>query len=177
MVNHRLHQSGLPGEAFQGNILTPPFADGSFDAIVAIGCLHHTGDMGAAIAACRRLLAPGGLLIGMVYYAYSYRRLWNDPVRTIHYWVRELRGHSGTNRDGKTFAYDQGQDGALAPSTEFVSIKSLQALCSRFVDFRARTENASQEAPFGRLTRDQLLASPLPRLFGLDLYWTCVKLN
>ena len=70
MVNHRLRQSGLPGEAIQGNILTPPLADGTFDAIVAIGCLHHTGDMRAAIASCRRLLAPGGLFIGMVYYVF-----------------------------------------------------------------------------------------------------------
>jgi SAM-dependent methyltransferase len=58
-----------------------PFADGSFDAIVAIGCLHHTGDIGGAIESCRRLLAPGGILIGMVYYAYSYRRWLNEPAR------------------------------------------------------------------------------------------------
>src|SRR5262249_34712053 len=45
MVTHRLHQSGLHGEAVQGSILAPPFQGLSFDAIVAIGCLHHTGDL------------------------------------------------------------------------------------------------------------------------------------
>ena len=175
MVNHRLRQNGLPGEAIQGNILSPPFAEGAFDAIVAIGCLHHTGDIGGGITSCRRLLARGGRLIGMVYYAYSYRQLWNEPTRTIRYFMKELRGHGDTTHDGKTFAYDHAQDGSLAPSTEFVSITSLRSLCGGFVDFSARTENATQELPFALWTRDQLLSSPLPRLCGLDLYWTCVK--
>lgn len=59
MVNHRLAQSGLPGEAVQGSIFANSLSDNSFDAIVAIGCLHHTGNLAAAIAACRRLLVPG----------------------------------------------------------------------------------------------------------------------
>lgn len=49
MVNHRLDQKGLSGEARQGSILEPPFATDSFDAIVAIGCLHHTGNLKLAI--------------------------------------------------------------------------------------------------------------------------------
>jgi SAM-dependent methyltransferase len=59
MVNHRLRQSGLVGKAIQGNILMPPFGDSSFNAVVAIGCLHHTGNLSDAIASCRRLLRPG----------------------------------------------------------------------------------------------------------------------
>jgi SAM-dependent methyltransferase len=175
MVNHRLRQSGLVGEAIQGNILVPPFADSSFDAIVAIGCLHHTGNLGDAVASCRRLLRPGGLLVGMVYYAYSYRRLWNEPRRTIRQFLHELRGNRGSIRGGETGAYDSAKDGSLAPSTDFISIRSLRSLCEGFIDFRARTENASQEAPFSLWTRDALLLSPLPKVCGLDLYWTCIK--
>ena len=115
-----------------------------FDTIVAIGCLHHTGDIADAIASCRRLLVPGGLLVGMVYYSYSYRRWWNEPARTIRYFMREQRGHSGTNRDGKTFAYDHAQGGTLAPSTEFVSVRSLRSLCNGFIEFGARTENVTR---------------------------------
>ena len=148
MVNHRLRQNGLPGEAIQGNILSPPFAEGAFDTIVAIGCLHHTGDIGGGIAACRRLLAPGGRLIGMVYYAYSYRQLWNEPTRTIRYFMQELRGHGDTTHDGKTFAYDHAQDGSLAPSTEFVSIRSLRSFCGGFVDFKCQNRKCEPGAPF-----------------------------
>jgi len=175
MVNHRLQQSGLAGLAVQGNILSSGFPDNSFDAVVAIGCLHHTGNLKTAIAACRRLLRPGGRLIAMVYYSYSYRQFWVEPRRAVRYWLRELGGYRGTFRDGETSAYDKTQDGSLAPATEFVSMKSLHALCEGYVDFEATPENADREMPFRLWSRNQLLASPVPRLCGLDVYWTCVK--
>ncbi|MHC2252443.1 SAM-dependent methyltransferase [Bradyrhizobium embrapense] len=175
MVNHRLTQSGLPGEAVQGSIFANSLSDNSFDAIVAIGCLHHTGNLAAAIAACRRLLVPGGRLVGMVYHAYSYRQFMLEPRRALRYWLRELGGYRGTFRDGETSAYDKNQEGSLAPATEFVSVRSLRALCSGYSNFRAVTENADQERPFSRWTRPQLLASPIPRYCGLDVYWSCNK--
>ncbi|MGY4178312.1 SAM-dependent methyltransferase [Bradyrhizobium sp. USDA 4518] len=177
MVNHRLIQSGLPGKAIQGSILDNSLPDNTFDAVVAIGCLHHTGNLAAAIAACRRLLVPGGRLVGMVYYAYSYRQFRLEPKRALRYWLRELRGYRGTVRDGETSTYDKNQDGSLAPSTEFISARSLRALCSGYSNFWAVTENADQERPFTRWTRPQLLASPIPRYCGLDVYWSCNKLS
>ena len=36
---------------------------------------------------------------------------------------------------------------------------------------------SAPEYPFIFWTRDQLLASPVPRLCGLDLYWTCVQVE
>jgi SAM-dependent methyltransferase len=175
LVNHRLRQSGLAGEAIQANILTPPFAEGSFDAIVAIGCLHHTGNLGGAIASCRRLLRPGGLFVGMVYYAYSYRRLWNEPWSTIRQFIYEFLGDKRVIRGGRTGAYDSATDNSLAPLTDFVSIRSLRSSCDGFIDFRARTENANQEVPFSRWTRDALLSSSIPKVCGLDLYWSCTR--
>ena len=53
MANHRLQQAGLPGQARQGSILATDFADQTFDFIVAIGCLHHTGDLPRAILECQ----------------------------------------------------------------------------------------------------------------------------
>ena len=78
MVNHRLKQADLEGMAVQGSILDAPFEDQSQDYVVAIGCLHHTGDLQAAINECHRVLRPGGKMIFMVYYAYSYRRFYNN---------------------------------------------------------------------------------------------------
>lgn len=175
MVNQRLRRSGLAGEAVQGSILSCALPDNSFDAIVAIGCLHHTGDLKAAIAACRRLLRPGGQLVGMVYWSYSYRRLWLEPRRTTGYWLRELNGYRGTLRDGETAAYDRSRDGALAPATEFISERSLRSYCAGLSEFDAATENAASEGPLRFWSRERLLASPVPRLCGLDLYWTCRK--
>src|SRR5262249_26451353 len=49
MVNHRLNQCGLPGWAVQGSALECPFPDHSFDVALAIGSLHHTGNMVLAL--------------------------------------------------------------------------------------------------------------------------------
>ena len=178
MVNHRLHQSGLPGEAFQGNILTPPFADGSFDAIVAIGCLHHTGDHGRRDhslpppARTRRSPYRDGVLRLLVSPALERSRA-DDPLLD----ARAARAFGYEPRRKNLRFRSRARWRARAIHRVCFDTNRYGSLCSGFVDFRARTENASQEAPFVLLTRDQLLASPLPRLFGLDLYWTCVKSN
>jgi SAM-dependent methyltransferase len=176
MVRHRLRQNGLPGNVVRGDITVAPFADASFDVIVAIGALHHTGNLRQAIASCSRLLAPGGRLIGMVYYAYSYRKFWQEPMATIRHLLRELSdGSETTMQSGDTCTYDRSIDGSAAPFTEFVSVRSLRSMCSDFDDFTARTENALREPPLILWSRDKLLASPLPRICGLDLYWSCVR--
>ena len=59
MVNYRLRALGLLGRAQIGNILHAPFADESFDFIVAIGCYHHTGNIRRAIAESWRILGRG----------------------------------------------------------------------------------------------------------------------
>ena len=56
--NHRLAQCGLPGRAVQGSILNPPFNAESFDAVIAIGCYHHTGNLPLALANTAKLLRP-----------------------------------------------------------------------------------------------------------------------
>ena len=47
IVNHRLQVHGLNGEARKGDVLACPFEDERFDLVVAVGCFHHTGDIGA----------------------------------------------------------------------------------------------------------------------------------
>ena len=95
MVRHRLRQAGLSGTAVEGSILAAPFADQSFDRVITIGCLHHTGEMQRAIDECRRLLRGGGSLTAMVYYAYSYRRWAQARMQTLKYLCAELLGYRG----------------------------------------------------------------------------------
>lgn len=178
MVNHRLAQQSLSGAATQGSILEPPFADASFDAIVAIGCLHHTGNMALAIERCWSLLRPGGRLIFMVYYAYSYRRFRMAPVATARHMLREIfgyRGVFGQSAERERAAYDAGSSGEGAPHTDWISARSLRALCHKFSSFTAKTENIDQERPFSRTPRAELLATRWPAIVGLDLYATARK--
>ena len=55
-----------PDQVQQGSALELPFPEASFDRVVSIGCLHHTGDLGRAVsrgapraAAGRRAAADG----------------------------------------------------------------------------------------------------------------------
>ena len=173
MVNHRLTQNGLSGAAVQGSILEPPFKSNSFDVIVAIGCLHHTGNLKEAIKQSHRLLRSGGRLIFMVYYAYSYRRFIQAPIDTFNYLLNEALGRRnvvGTTDIRHRAAYDTNADGEGAPHTDWISKSSLKKLCNQFSSFHARIENIDNGMPFQHWTRAQLLQTKIPQLVGLDLY-------
>lgn len=176
MVNHRLKQAGLSGAARQGSVLAAPFPDGSFDFVVAIGCLHHTGDLKLAIDECRRMLRPGGQLIFMVYYAYSYRRWLEAPAQTLAYRKREragLRAVVGESDTHHRASYDTNVAGDAAPHTDWISVKSLAALCNGFSSFSGTVENIDRRTSL--LMRRYILRSWPIRRIGLDLYATAVK--
>src|SRR5262245_4696284 len=168
MVNRRLQQVGLPGGARQGSILATDFPDQSFDFVVAIGCLHHTGDLPRSLQECRRILRPGGKLVFMVYYAYSYRRFYLARRETLQHALRELLGYRGvvearTNKE--RVAYDGNAAGEGAPHTDFISRRSLHHLCRTFSRFSAQTENIDTGLPFEKSSsRRELLKTLWPRL-------------
>lgn len=175
MVRHRLAQSSLRGQAVLGSILKPPFEPESFDAIVAIGCLHHTGDLHTAITQCRQLLKPGGRLTFMVYYAYSYRQSIRNRYAFMEYAIAEASGYRGVlggEASGLRAAYDKHESGEAAPHTDFISRTSLKAFCGGFAKLEMRTENIDQEPPFADSGRADLLSSRWPAIIGLDLYAT-----
>jgi SAM-dependent methyltransferase len=178
MVQHRLRQAGLSGDAFVGNILSTDLSPGSYDVIVSIGCLHHTGDLDAAIQNCYKLVRPSGRLIFMVYNAYSYRRFRFAPVQTVVYRVKELFGYRvvvGACDERQRAAYDAGVDGEGAPHTDWISVRSVRHLCRRFSTVSTELENAFQEFPFSLVTCEVLLKTLVPRVSDLDLYVTAVK--
>jgi SAM-dependent methyltransferase len=178
MVNHRLKQNKLEGVALQGSILEPPVARESFDHIVAIGCLHHTGDLKLAIDQCWHLLRPGGTLSFMVYYAYSYRRFKMAPSSTVRYMFSELlgkRGVVGRSAALERAAYDAGAAGNAAPHTDWISARSLERLCENYSSFSCKIENIDQDFPLSKKPRTRLLDTKWPGLVGLDLYATVKK--
>lgn len=178
MANHRLQQNNLHGKALQGSILEPNFPEESFDKIVAIGCLHHTGNLKQAIDRCWSLLRPGGSLIFMVYYAYSYRRFRMAPETTLVQLLKEgfgYRGVVGSSADRERAAYDTSSKGDGAPHTDWISVRSLKSYCGKFSKYSATVENIDQERPFSKTPRSQLLLTRWPAIVGLDLYATATK--
>jgi SAM-dependent methyltransferase len=178
MARHRLSQAGMTGDIRQGSILAAPFSDASFDYVVTIGCLHHTGNMGQGISESWRVLRAGGTLVGMVYYAYSYRRWRQARSETLRYLIAEIKGYRGVVEpppDDQKWDYDHNTAGEAAPHTDFVSVKSLRYLCRRFSDFRWQRRNINQEPPFSRRSREELLDTWWPRLCGLEVYFAATK--
>jgi SAM-dependent methyltransferase len=57
------HRAGLSGTLVDSDAQALPFAPASFDVVMANHMLYHVPNIPAAIAECKRVLAPNGLLI------------------------------------------------------------------------------------------------------------------
>lgn len=142
-------------EAMQGSALALPFPDATFDGVVTIGTLHHTGDLPKGIAEVHRVLKPGGLALVMIYNAWSYRRL--------RHW---------TDRPEKARArYDADTSGDVAPHTDFTSPLAARRLFSAFREVHIDLRNFDQ---YRGIKRRRLLGN-VDRVLGLDLYITGLR--
>jgi SAM-dependent methyltransferase len=170
MMRARLaHVPGArPEHVIQGSVLELPFDDASFDHVVSIGCLHHTGDLFGAVAECRRVLGPGGRLVMMVYNRRSARHVLLAPVLSARH--RLVPGAPSAEETFR-YLYDGHPDGDSPPHTDFVSIAELRGLLSGFRDVRIERRGIDR-VPLGpvEISRLRLMRLGLDRLVGLDLY-------
>jgi SAM-dependent methyltransferase len=171
MVNHRLRQQGLPGQAVQGSVLECPFPNHSFDVAVAIGSLHHTGDLALALDELRRVLVPGGTLIFMVYNALSYRRWLRWPVSTLRHarWARGALDSKPSSSASERAAYDADAKGNAAPETTFWSRDELRSMMTNWSIEALRLENIGDEGPL-RLVPRSIKLKTMGSWAGLDVY-------
>lgn len=174
MVRDRIARLGLDdprSRVIQGSALENPHPDETFDHVVAIGCLHHTGDLRHAIGEVHRVLRPGGRAMAMVYNRRSYRRF----LRAAREAPSRVRGR-GTDEEAMRGAYDRNLGGEAAPATEYISVAEVKELFSDFASVEVRKENSDGITLFGRQVapRQWLLGWPAHRV-GLDLYITATK--
>ena len=178
MMRDRVRELQLSDHATaeQASVLELPFADETFDVVVSIGCLHHTGNLRLAISEVHRVLRTGGRAIVMLYNRHSFRQLAQ---------IRLKRARSALTRDQAGIdeeirgTYDQNTAGEVAPHTDYVSRKEVADLFRAFRLLRVRTENFDTYpfSVFGRpfvLQREKLLGT-VAHLAGLDLYITATK--
>ncbi|MBI5816650.1 MAG: class I SAM-dependent methyltransferase [Nitrospinae bacterium] len=178
MMRGRLRVQGMNGRAIQGSMLDAPFASASMDAVVSIGCFHHTGNLRKCLEETRRILKPGGVAVIMVYNQFSLRQWINWPGGNLRALARDFgvgRGPETASEDQKK-AYDAGGGGEAAPETVFSSISQLNKMLSGFSRVTFRKENCDDLYLRGRLVapRHRLLPT-LGRLMGLDIYIRAVK--
>ena len=159
-----------------------PFEDNTFDAVVSIGCFHHTGDLKKAIQEACRVLKKDGKIYLMVYNKYSYRQLAQFPVTTIKRFFEERFKPDEADKHStqkERASFDINQDGEGAPETKFYSSRELKKIMADagFGDVKTQTENA-EDQNLGKITvikRDSLLKN-IARVKGLDIYFSGVKL-
>ena len=75
LARRRFELEGLKGDFRVADAEALEFADESFDLVYSHGVLHHTPDARASVAEIRRVLAPKGRAVVMLYHrdSYNYR--------------------------------------------------------------------------------------------------------
>ena len=173
MVRQRLRYLGVdsPDErVIAHSVLEMPHPAESFDDVVTIGCLHHTGDLKRAVSQVHKVLRPGGRALVMVYNKNSYRRFKMAAGRI----PERFRGGEGGDEQMR-HAYDHNTEGRAAPATEYVSVRGAKELFAAFSTLKVSRENFDYTNFRGRpVSRDFLLGIPAHRA-GLDLYIEATK--
>lgn len=170
MMRHRLSMLGLPGgdRIVQASAVALPFPDQSFDYVYSIGCLHHTGALQQSVEEVRRVLAPGGVAVVMLYHSGSARQWLHAKIPGL---AARLRRRDGPSREVIARRYDADSSGNAAPHTDFVSRRDVRRLFAGFRSTKIETRNFDAIRRWRILIpRHRLLGTPLERWLGLDLY-------
>jgi len=173
----------------QASVCNLPFRSNSFDVVISLGCLHHTGDLRGSIRECFRVVRPGGTVVMMVYNRYSYKKFIVSPITTIRSFWHELRGNPW-HRAGETVKvrvahfWDRNTEGSAPPHTEFASRRGLTRDLASATSVRTSLTNVDditvlfplrlQRRGF-EVFRRRLLNSFLAHKLGLDIYCVAVK--
>lgn len=143
----RFALGALPGDFVEvdGNRL--PFPDQHFDIVCSMGVLHHIADPRPMVDEIFRVLKPGGRLIVMLYYRYSWKNL--ILIRMRRMFDPQFRGK--TQQEALNM-----NDGDACPLALVYSRREATALFSRFSGITFRLTQLSW--------RQLFMVPPLVRL-------------
>ena len=171
---HRAKLLNKDARSVQGSACEMEFGSASFDHVVSIGCLHHTGDLPKAISEVERVLKPAGSAHIMVYNALSYRQWLDKPMESLR------RCFSGrVNPDLTSIGdarYDANEEGDLAPETVYVKKAELKHMFKQCRSVTIRAENIGADGPFERMDRNRAIRW-FGSSLGLDLYVVAQKID
>ena len=144
-----------------------------FDFGIAIGSLHHTGDLKRAIKSLEEAVVPGGKILIMVYNEFDLRRIIKKPLRTLFHSLESLFGFKTTWQELESKMRglnDADASGESAPYTAFSSKKFFFPASGFATSFHVYRNNFHDYSSYHHsLKRKNLLGLPA-RLVGTDLY-------
>ncbi len=162
--------------AIQGNAKELPFENETFDFIVSIGCLHHTGDIKKSIEEIYRVLKKGGETLVMLYSkeSISYKLIY--PIKYI-YFTKIKKKKFDNFEHFVRYSCDFNSTGEAAPITEFSTRKDIKKLFLNFDKVSINTENFNSfTIPKINITvKREYLLNNVAKIFGLDFYIVAVK--
>ncbi|MBK8153662.1 MAG: class I SAM-dependent methyltransferase [Saprospiraceae bacterium] len=139
MMNNRMNFDNLNGKAMVGSALSIPFEDNSFDSIISLGCLHHTGNLECAIEEVYRVLKPGGRCLVMIYSKESLKVSLSGIAFPIQSFFKKVDQEAQLRR-----SYDAHLDGKEAPETVFSSKQEIHQYFRYFTESKMQLENCNQ---------------------------------
>jgi SAM-dependent methyltransferase len=119
----RFALGGLSGDFVEVDGNNLPFSDQHFDIVCSMGVLHHISDPRPMVEEMFRVLKPGGRLIVMLYYRYSWKNL--VLIRLRRLFDPQFRGK--TQQEALNM-----NDGDACPLALVYSKQEAAALFSRF---------------------------------------------
>jgi len=173
-----------------------PFRDGAFDYVYSCGVLHHTPDIGKAVAEIHRALRPGGQAVVMLYHKRSWNyylgifflrrlgalllysdggvrlvhRLSGDNLEHLQQHARRLCAHGWRSLVGRAWL-NNNTDGVGNPLSRVFTRKEVSGLFRQFS--RVRTHVRFLHLEWLPLFRTFLVGAAdraLGRVFGWHLY-------
>ena len=173
MARDALRSKGKdPSAARLASALDLPFDAAAFDSVVAIGSLHHTGDLPRALSEVGRVLRPGGAALIMVYNAHSLNRVVTAPITAG---LSRIVPSRASWLKARTYR-DLNSEGKPAPHTDFVTTRRVKELLHDFESVRVSRKNANAVTVFGRTVIPRVLLLPVVgSVAGLDLYVSATR--
>lgn len=148
--------------------------DNKFDLVIAIGSLHHTGDLTRALSKVENLVEKDGRVFVMVYYAFQPRRIIRHPFRSLHEYLltRQIANDSKyafeENDTALRAKADANREGEAAPYTAFSSRKLFYNR-DKFL-YEVKLENFHNIPIFTRLLSRNFFLKHFSKYFGCDIY-------
>ena len=174
MMNTRLEFDKIEGQSIVGSALDIPFNKETFDSVVSIGCLHHTGNLQRAIDEVHRVLKPGGQCLIMVYSNDSIKvKLLNSVIYPLKSIFKKI-----DKEEQLRAAYDAHLDGEAAPETVFSSLKEIEYIFRNFSIVKCSLENCDQlpYVPYSISKYIRFLClKTYAKRFGSDIYIQATK--